>query len=68
MSDIGISELAGFMTEFWKLIKKYYEPEDTDEYWQGFMRDANSIVKGELSKKLLLAFADYLEGKRHDKQ
>lgn len=64
MSDITLPELAGFMTDFWKLIKTYYEPKDSDEYWQSFMKDANSIVKGELSKKLLLAFADYLEGKR----
>ena len=64
MSDITLPELAGFMTDFWKLIKTYYEPKDSDEYWQSFMKDANSIVKGKLSKKLLLAFADYLEEAR----
>lgn len=55
--------------EFWKLVQKYYIPEDADVYWQGVMDDFNEFAKkNTLARSLALGFIDFLERKyKHDK-
>ena len=61
-----IPEVAKFMTDFWELIKMYYKPEDTDEYWECFNEDAEKLYTSTdhiLCRKMILDLTSYLEGK-----
>lgn len=67
-----IPEIASFMSDLWELVKHYWNPEDTDEYWNSFVMDAR-----ELSEKynndpyvnhMLAAFAEYIDKKHNDGQ
>ena len=33
-------------TAIWELYKKYYTPEDTEEYWDALVKEAGEISKG----------------------
>lgn len=59
-----------FMTDFWALRKKYYTPEDQDEFWIALDQDADGLYqkykKNEYVKKMILALVDDIE-KRYRK-
>ena len=59
-----------FMTDFWALRKKYYTPEDQDEFWIALEQDADDLYKkykkNEYVKKMILALVDDIE-KRYRK-
>ena len=55
------------LQEFWKMLQNFYEPEDTDEYWNKFL---DATIKFErshpdnlLCEQLILMTMNYLEKK-----
>jgi hypothetical protein len=61
-----IPQEAEFMTEFWKVAKKYYIPEDTDSYWHDAIQSLTELSKkypSEFAKNIILGFMKYLEDK-----
>ena len=69
MSDLGLPETAKFMSDFWQLIKTYYNPPDDPDasYWPDLVRDAGNIgkkyEKDNLCIRLLQTFLTYVEEK-----
>lgn len=46
-----------FMTDYWKFRKKYYNPEDSDDYWQEVCAAADELYKqyhGEYFKEIIM--------------
>lgn len=39
------SEEWQMFTDFWKLCQKYWEPEQTDEYWECAVKEFDSFYK-----------------------
>lgn len=61
-----IPQESEMMGDLWELIKKYYIPEETEEYWDDAWNAVYELhVKypSELCRKLALAFWGYLEDK-----
>jgi len=59
------SEEFQFFKEFYKFVQDYYIPENTEEYWNGFIEEQRRIAekyRGKFYVTMLLAFNDYLEG------
>ena len=52
--------MGAFMREFWPFMKKYFTPEDADEYWDNILDDANRLADKYLNvpttKALIVAF------------
>ena len=65
-----------FFSEFWQMVQKYYEPDDTDEYWENLDDHANNLANKYDNKffdALIVTFVDAMakkleEGKRNGKQ
>lgn len=60
-------EEFAILQEFWKILQDFYEPEDTDEYWDKLL---NNTIKFErdhphnlLCEQLILLILNYLEKK-----
>ena len=54
------------MSMLWEMIKDYYLPEASEEYYQKFCQSAREIDKqcnSRLGQKLIIAFGEYLEEK-----
>lgn len=51
--------------EYWKICQKYWEVEDTDEYWENLVQEAEQFFKKykdiKLSKALIMGFLDTQE-------
>ena len=51
--------------EYWKICQKYWEVEDTDEYWESLVQEAEQFFKKykdvKLSKALIMGFLDTQE-------
>ena len=65
-----IPDVARFMTDFWNLLKKYYKPEDTDEYWDNLLDDSEILynsTQDRLCRQMVLDLSGYLEGKLYGK-
>lgn len=45
ISSNEIPEEYRFMGEFFNLRKKYYTPEDNDEYWEQLILESNELAK-----------------------
>lgn len=65
--------LKEFWFDFFKLIKRYWEPEDADdEYWAEFDREATELARqyesDRFCEKTILAYAEYLEEKQMRKE
>lgn len=46
-----------FMTDYWKFRKKYYNPEDSDDYWKEVCMAATELCKqypGEYFKEIIM--------------
>ena len=60
-----IPEVQQFFTELWNLYKKYYIPEDNDDYWDSMINEFTELrVKYEkvsISYKMILLIIDDLE-------
>lgn len=57
---------AEMFVMLWELIKDFWLPEDTDEYYRQFNERANEIVNkthSELGKVLILALSEFLDKK-----
>lgn len=55
---------AQMISMFWEMIKEFYIPENTQEYYKAFCKRAKEIDEqchSRLAQKLILAFADYLD-------
>ena len=62
-----------FFSEYFKMIKKYYVVENTEEYWDGIVCDINTLysryAKAEFStfvKALIMAFVVWKEKELKD--
>lgn len=59
-----IPVMQQFMQPFWTCIKKFYKTESNDEYWNemcAYIDELGKKFDHKLAKKLLIAYADYLE-------
>lgn len=60
-----IPEVQQFFTELWNMYKKYYIPEDNDDYWSSMVNEFTELrVKYEkvsISYKMILIVMDDLE-------
>jgi len=63
-----IPSVAGFMPEFWGLIKKYYITEDDQRYWDALLDDSTELnekpgdeKERRLCRVLLLAYQNFLK-------
>lgn len=46
-----------FMTDYWKFRKKYYNPEDSDDYWREVCAAADELYRqypGEYFKEIIM--------------
>ena len=53
-------------TEFWKILQDYYIPENSDEYWESFIKVQNEFIQKydhELCRELSKLLVNYLEAK-----
>lgn len=52
-------------SEYWIICQKYWEVEDTDEYWESLIKEAEQFFKKykdvKLSKALIMGFLDTQE-------
>lgn len=58
-----------YFGEVWIFFKKYYEVEQTDEFWDSAIREASAVYQKypcELCKDLILAVIHELERKGKD--
>lgn len=61
-----IPQEAEFMTEFWIVVKKYYIPEEGDDYWKSAIDELTELSEKyptEFCKYIILGFLKYLEGR-----
>ena len=66
-----IPEISVFMSDFWNFVKKYFIPEDSDQYWEEVMHEAAEIGHKYKEDRFVAyqinAYLDFLEEKRHGK-
>lgn len=63
-----IPQEAEFMTEFWIVVKKYYIPEEGDDYWKSAIDELTELSEKyptEFCKCIILGFVKYLEDRFH---
>ena len=49
------------INDFWKIVKEYNIPEDTDEYWTGLINATNEFAKKynyEFAHEIIISFID----------
>lgn len=67
-----IPEEQKFFTELWNLRKKYYIPEDSDEYWNSVVNDFTELkdkYRGVgISYRIILLIIDDLELRYKEKK
>lgn len=66
-----IPVMQQFMQPFWTFIKKFYKPEDNDEYWNELSAYSNELAEKfpeELAQILILVVADYFDNKYHKRK
>lgn len=60
-------EEFAILQEFWKILQDFYEPEDTDEYWDKLLATTIKFERehydNELCRELILLILNYLERK-----
>lgn len=63
VSNKEIPDEFNMFGELWTLYKKYYHPENNDQYWQGIRNDFINLTKkykSKLSEDLSLAIIKFL--------
>ena len=66
----GSREFA-FFADFWKMVQKYYLPEDTDEYWDNLIAEAAQLKKkydGDFYHYMIQGFMSYAEKANKDNE
>lgn len=66
----GSKEFA-FFAEFWKMVQKYYIPEDTDSYWDELIAEAAQLKKkydGRFYHYMIQGFMSYAEEVNRDNE
>ena len=66
----GSKEFA-FFAEFWKMVQKYYIPEDTDSYWDELIAEAAQLKKkydGRFYHYMIQGFMNYAEEVNRDNE
>ena len=61
------TEEHGILQSFMVIMQKYFEPEDTEEWWDEYMRTADKFCryyKNPLCIYLAIALTDYLSDKQ----
>lgn len=62
----GSPEQSAFR-DFWELCQKYWIPEDTDEYWHGFINDGEQFYQKHkaqpMARPAVGMLMNYLENK-----
>lgn len=68
VSKDDIPNVAGFMPDFWELMKKYYITEDDQHYWDALIDDSTKLdtrmgeeKERRLCHMLLLAYLEFLK-------
>lgn len=70
VSKKDIPSEAKFFPLFWEMVKEFYIPEQSEDYWKAFYQRALEIDRechSRLGQKLINAFADYIEEKQGNK-
>lgn len=60
------SEMFFMFQDYWKLVQKFYIPEDNDQYWADFHESVNDFYRRyhtEYAKSLATSFIDELDRK-----
>ncbi len=56
-----------FILDFWSFRKKFYVPEDNDEYWESLCNDANNLAvkyeNNEYFNQLIVCCVNDIEGR-----
>lgn len=64
-----------FFADFYLFAEKYYNHEDTLDFWNSFIKEGNELIKkysqedkqvGIMAKRLLYGFSDYLDEVKRD--
>lgn len=69
MSDLRL--FADFMKDFWSYIKKYHEPEPTDDWWEEMYEEADRIARKhdhELCTTLIIETVKWIGRKERHEQ
>ncbi|MCD8200493.1 MAG: hypothetical protein LUD47_00275 [Clostridia bacterium] len=64
-----IPEIKKFMEDLWKMIKDFWEPEDTDEYWRAVVDRVDELVGkygAALCGDMCMSYVSFLENKRDE--
>lgn len=57
--------VSAFMSEFWAgVVKPYYNPEDGDDYWMGFVEKTMKIAEqyGKYDKRIVEIVLGFIKG------
>ena len=61
----GIDIERAYMNDYWSFRKKYYEVQDSDEYWTAVIRESDALIRkhdcDDYLKALVLVCVDDLE-------
>ena len=63
--DSNSTEFKMF-ADFWNIYKKYYEPQESDKYWESMVEEINAFHKKyntDFSRALALALSNEIEMK-----
>lgn len=62
-----IPQVAAFMQDFWTLVKKYWVPEDTAEYWNSLIDKCSELTRKYQNEQfvvdMLVVFVDSQQNK-----
>lgn len=63
-----IPQIAAFMQDLWALVKKYWIPEDTPEYWNALTDDCSDLAREYQNERfvvdMLAAFVNSQQSKK----
>lgn len=66
-----IPVLSAFMPHFWNWTKKYYLPEEPDEWWQEMIAEGNLLVdtyQDPLCREMVVAVMEDMERRYHENE
>ena len=67
VTDEELKKVYGMFTDAWKFYKKYADVQQSDEYWETLIAEANAIAKkyqnNKLCRDLIIAVMSELERK-----
>lgn len=66
VKNSDIPEIFEFMSEMWGFMKKFWVPEEGDEYWSSIISETDKLAQkyeDDFCKGYIFFIADYLEWK-----